>query len=58
MDLILFYENGHTYRFKDATMFEVYDDARRIEFEYFGQSTQKRRKAVFSGFVGYTTETK
>ena len=56
MDLILFYDNGQTYRFQDVTILKIYDNGRRIEFDYFGQSTQKKRKAVFFDFVGYTTE--
>lgn len=56
MDLIIFYENGQTFRFGQVTNLKI--DGDMIEFDYFGVSTQTHRHASFIGVVGYSTENK
>ena len=56
MDLIIFYTNGQTFRFGQVTMLKTEGD--KIEFDYFGASTQTHRHASFAGVVGYSTENK
>ena len=56
MDLIIFYTNGQTFRFGQVTMLKTEGD--KIEFEYFGASTQTHRHACFTGVAGYSTENK
>lgn len=53
MDLILFYENGQTFRFSQVTNLKVEGD--KVEFDYYGLST---RHASFSGIVGHSVENK
>ena len=56
MDLIIFYANGQTFRFSQVTNLKIEGD--KIEFDYYGQSTQSHRHASFVGVVGYSTENK
>ena len=56
MDLILFYENGQTFRFRQVQNLKV--DGKNLEFDYFGEATQAHRHAVFAGVIGYSTENK
>lgn len=56
MDLILFYENGQTFRFNQVTNLKVEGD--KVEFDYYGLSTQTYRHANFNGIVGYSVENK
>ena len=56
MDLIIFYENGQTFRFGQVANLKI--DGGKVEFDYFGASTQTHRHANFTGVVGYSTENK
>lgn len=56
MDLILFYATGQTFRFGQVTNLKVEGD--KVEFDYFGASTQAYRHATFTGVVGYSVENK
>lgn len=56
MDLILFYANGQTFRFSQVTNLKVEGD--KVEFDYYGLSTQTYRHASFSGVVGHSVENK
>ena len=56
MDLIIFYANGQTFKFGQVTNLKI--DGDKVEFDYFGASTQTHRHANFSGVVGYSTENK
>lgn len=56
MDLILFYENGQTFRFEQVENLRITGD--EVEFDYFGRSTQKHRHAKFTGVVGHSIENK
>lgn len=46
MDLIIFYENGQTFRFGQVTNLKI--DGDTVEFDYFGVSTQTHRHASFT----------
>ena len=52
MDLILFYENGQTFRFEQVSNLRITGD--EVEFDYFGKSTQTNRHAIFSCVVGHS----
>lgn len=56
MDLILFYATGQTFRFNQVSNLKI--DGDKVEFDYFGKSTQTHRHGVFAGVVGYSTENK
>lgn len=56
MDIILFYVNGQTFRFSQVTSLKIEGD--KVEFDYFGLSTQMSRHASFTGIVGYSVEIK
>ena len=56
MDLIIFYANGQTFRFSQVTNLKIEGD--KVEFDYFGLSTQSHRHGSFTGVVGYSTENK
>ena len=38
MDLIIFYANGQTFKFSQVTNLKI--DGDKVEFDYFGLSTQ------------------
>lgn len=52
MDLIIFYANGQTFRFGQVDNLKI--DGDKLEFDYFGVSTQTSRHACFDGFSGYS----
>ena len=56
MDLILFYGNGQTFRFTQVTNLMV--DGDKVDFDYYGVSTQMYRHATFTGIVGYAVDNK
>lgn len=56
MDLIIFYANGTTFRFGQVANLQV--DGDKINFDYFGVSTNTHRHAFFTGVVGYSVENK
>ena len=44
MDLIIFYANGQTFRFSQVTNLKMEGD--KVEFDYYGVSTQTNRHAL------------
>lgn len=52
MDLIVFIDTGVTHRFQGVENLTEKDGV--LEFEYFGISTQQKRKAKFLNYTGYS----
>ena len=57
-DLIIWLKSGQTMKFEKVTNFLF--SSNEIEFEYFGVSTQKQRKATFykNNIAWYALESK
>lgn len=56
MDLILFYGTGQTFQFSQVSNLMV--DGDKVDFDYYGVSTQMCRHATFTGIVGYAVDKK
>ena len=51
MDLIIFMADGTTMRFQNLENFKNVDGV--LTFDYFGESTQVKRRARFVKYAGY-----
>lgn len=60
MSVVIYFKNGGTSLFKQVEDFDISDanDATYVGFTYFGESTQVRRKAMFSlnNIAGFAKE--
>lgn len=54
MNLILFYDNGHTIKFNDVSNFKLFDD--KVEFNFFDIQSKVYRFGYFKNFIGFAKE--
>ena len=54
MNIILFFKGQTTYKFEQVSNLKVSEN--KVEFDYYGQSTDTHRHAVFMDVLGYSSE--
>lgn len=54
MNIILFFKGQTTYKFDQVSNLKVSEN--KVEFDYYGLSTDTHRHAVFMDVLGYSSE--